>query len=255
MFPRHSLPLIAIGAVLAPTLARAQLSQSVQFYFSDAGGTNERLLQDTVTGPNWTKEYDVFVKSLWQQDIVFNGCVLLIGYARSISAGPNTPFIAGSDKVSIRYPEQALNSVATNPNIVGRSPWWLGNVHPLLSGGLGAIGPERPYGFNVSLDMAANSTQTLHVGETMFLGRFVFKNNSLLLPGDTTQLSLFNGGPGNLGTTSLIDDRGPAPLSYRTGNWATQSTLNLVLVPETPVSVALSIAAVLTIGVHRRRAT
>lgn len=247
--------LLLVGSILgcgAPGHAQP-LSESVQFYFSDAGGSNERITQDVVTGVNWTKEYDVYVRNVWHSNIEFNAAVLHVGYGQSNGAGPSATLIPFSDLVSISFPDQASQPIGSNPNITARAPWWIhvNGSNPFLGGGGGpAPGTLRPYGLHCNMIMASGTFQTLPVGNTMFLARISFKNRFLWQLGGSTTLSVYNGGGAQTGTSALMDFRPEIPLSYRTRDWQSNSTLQLTPVPE-PISI-LGLATGLGILLRKR---
>lgn len=230
---------VSVIGSLAVSLSAQPLSESVQFYFSDAGGSNERITQDFVTGVNWTREYDVYVKNVWHSNIEFTAAVLLLGYGQSTNFGPAAQLIPFSDLVSISFPDQASQPLGANPNITGSAPWWIhvNGSNPFLGGGSGpAPGTPRPYGLQCNLIMAGGTFQTLPIGSSMFLARISFKNRFLWQLGGSTQLSIYNGGAGATGTSALRDMRPEIPLSYRTRDWQSNSTLRLTPVPE-PISI------------------
>lgn len=236
---------LVVAAVL-PASAQP-LSESVQFYFSDAGGSDERLFTDVVTSAGWTKEYDIHVKNVWHSPIEFLSAILVVGYAVTNGFGPNATPIPFSDLVSIRYPDQAGLAISQNPNITAIAPW---NVerpggNPFLGGASGPpSGQPRPYGLVIQMSVAdLTSVQTLPVGETMFLARISFKNRFLFQLGGETALSLPAGDGALLGSTALYDLRNPSlPKSYRTANWQQNSTLRLTPVPEPATLIALGFA-------------
>lgn len=232
---------VSVIGSLAVSISAQPLSESVQFYFSDAGGNSDRLTQDVVTGVNWTKEYDVYVKNVWHSNIEFNSAVLLIGYGQCTNLGSGAQLIPFSDVVSIRFPEQASQPIGSNPNITGSAPWWIpvNGLSPFLGGGAGQpSGTQRPYGLQCNLTMSNGTFQTLPVASTMFLARISFKNRFLWQLGGATELSIYNGGGGGTGTSALRDLRPEIPLSYRTRDWEANSTLQLTPVPE-PVTVLI----------------
>ena len=253
---KHSL--CATLLALTSLSATAQpLSESVQFYFSDAGGSDARLFTDVVTGVNWTREYDVYVKNVWHSPIEYNGATLMVGYGSANSLGPAATLTPFSDLVSIRFPEQANQPISSNPNILLYPSWLVEGPggEPFLGGASGPpTGQPRPYGLDILMGMPLGTIQTLAVGETALLAKIAFKNRFLFQLGGETILSLSSGSGSIIGSTALRDTRDPnLPKSYRTANWEQNSTLRLTPVPEPATLFCVGIGSMVLLRRKSRR--
>jgi len=242
-------------AATLPSTAQP-LSESVQFYFSDAGGSDERVFTDVVTSADWTKEYDIHVKNVWHSPIEFVAAQLVVGYGQCLGPGPAATLIPFTDLVSIRFPDQASLPISQNPNITRIATW---NVEspttpPFLGGASGpGSGEARPYGLIVPMDNRQRQIQAPPVGDTIFLARISFKNRFLFQLGGETLLSL-SAGSGTINTsTCLYDTRSQIPRVFRTANWEQSSTLRLMPVPE-PSTLCLVGSGVLVLYRNRKMA-
>ncbi|HRI45444.1 MAG TPA: PEP-CTERM sorting domain-containing protein [Fimbriimonadaceae bacterium] len=236
-------------------LSHAQVFQprsGVQFYFSDAGGTSERLTTDLVTGPNWTGEYDVYAKNSRQETIQFDAGLFMVGYAQSLGYGTAASPIPGSDKVTVFDVGASGVNVNVSPNITGRASWLVGDERSYLVGGFGpSFGTLRSYGLNVPLDPVQRIPIQIASGESLFLARIKFRDNGLFAGQGFHDLVLYDypQNPNNFACSSLFSPNAPVIFVYHDGpNWEGNSRLRLYAVPE-PATLGIlgvSIAALLS---------
>lgn len=240
--------------------AHAQVGQprsGVQFYFSDAGGSSDRLTTDLVTGPNWTGEYDIYAKNTREEAIQFDFGVLLVGYARSNFPGSAATILPGSDGVTILAPALAGNQINNNPNVTARASWLVGEgLGALVGGRTITSGAPRPYGFNLPMDPVNQTPVVIASGESLFLARVAFRDNGLFNAQGHHDLVLYDSytNPSNYACTSLWFPQGSNFLIYHDGpNWEENSKLRLVAVPEPGTLLVLSLSAGLLAYRQRRR--
>lgn len=240
-------------------LSHAQVGQprsGVQFYFSDAGGSSERLTTDLVTGPDWTGEYDIYAKNTRPETIRFDFGVLLVGYARSNFFGPAASILPGTDKVTILSPAMAENPINNNPNVTARASWLVGDgMGSLVGGRTITSGAPRPYGFNLPMDPVSQIPVAIASGESLFLARVAFRDNGLFAAQGHHDLVLYDAytNPSNYACTSLKIPDGSNFLIYHDGpNWEENSRLRLVAVPEPSSLLVLMLSAGL-LAYHRRK--
>lgn len=240
--------------------AHAQVFQprsGVQFYFSDAGGTSDRLTTDLVTGPDWTGEYDVYAKNTRAETIHFDAGLFMVGYARTNGPGQAAQILPGTDRITILDPSAAGSASNINPNIPIRATWFVGNTLPSLVGGsLAGSSATRPYGLNVPMDPVNGTPVSIAPAESLFLARIAFRDNGLFLSQGSHDLVLYDDyvTPANYGTTSLFYPQGSNFLVYHDGpNWEANSRLRLVAVPEPSTLLVLSLSAGLLAYRRRKR--
>lgn len=213
----------------------------VQFYFSDAGGSHERITLDYVTSSAWTAEYDVIAKNTRSTPISFDGGCLMIGFGMATAPGLGAQPILGSDRITLFNVGAAASVVNQNPNITSLASWFVGDTTASLVGGRGPSPPAlRPYGFNIPIDPINRDLVTISPDETMFIARIKFRDNGLFAAQTSHWLVVYDydPSPSVYATTSLMDASGDPYYIYHDGpNWETNSRLRLAAVPE-PATIA-----------------
>lgn len=236
---------LVLAVLFTSTISQGQIFQSragVQFYFSDVGGSSERLTQDVVTSANWTGQYDIYAKNTRNQSIRFDAGVLLLGYARSNFFGGAAAMLPGTDKITLLDPSANGALANATPNITARAPWFVGNVMTSLVGGRGVPdGSPRPYGLNIPMDPVNGTPISIASGESIFLARIALRDNGLFASQGFHDIVLYDSNPSsNYASSSLIIPEGDNLLVYHDGpNWESNSRLRLQAVPEPASLVAL----------------
>lgn len=228
-------------------------AQGLTFYFSDKGGTNERLTTAVVSVPNWVGEFDVIVQNLGSTPIIFNAGAVFIGFASTTTFGPLAEVTPGSDKVTIFDVGNATDRVEVNPNITGRASWFAGIYACNIGGGRNGppTGQPRPYGFNVTVDTPTGLFATLPVGGNLRIMTIKFKDNGLFGNAEFHDLSIYDAGTGSSFTTFLLNGSN-GPTYFRPGPTLEQDSGLRLMVPETGITLALTAGFGFLISRRRR---
>lgn len=235
-------------AVLAIASVAAN-AQNINFYFSDYGGDNTRLLTDVLT-PGGDKWYDVCVENKSTSPITINSGVAMVGLGTSTSAGTAAvPTVTPG--VTVFDPGNPNSANNIERRAAHHVQWFTGAFAADMRGGRnpsggGATDP-RPWGHNTPIDMAPGTTQVLAPGASWALYAIHIKENGFIGQSAFYDIFIYDAGSGSSGTSALLN----GATAHRPGStWADKSRLRLTPEPGTMLALAAGLGA---LAARRRR--